>query len=511
MRILSINNNTQITYKAVKLNNAQFQESKMLLSKLALATEKESMKIKNRLYDILNKHVLKECEEKCQRYQHFDDFIQEMYLKIFEMVEDIRNSKLMITAEEFFEKINEIKIRQNVLKERVRERSLDENFQNQNESPASFVTDEHLPVYSKPRTDEERVIIREKLKNLIYSARLNDTISECIKAKSKGKSVQKIADEIGLSYITTYKKITKGIAKIQDENNILPERYDILTNKLLEKVKDKSLAKKIKQVLIKNPVVVTQDEKDLFEKIKKSSKLLGLDESEYIKCALNNVLLFYQNPETLNKNVEVFCKLVNLDKKTYVKSAKLQPTLFSQDPLTLKNKLEMNSKSIGISIEEFISLCLEAPRLFHIANTLIKEKFDYYIKELNINKSTLANLIKTYPIMLCADKENTVKKIHLYEYYKNYRKEKNDKLVYYSNTIESLYKKILLHLLQKHYGRYNINRHNMIEKIKSNPDAKYSFRIAEGSFSQDLIKYVDDFFKKELGKSSVEYKVEKFD
>ena len=511
MRISSINNNTQITHKAMVLNNAEFQESKVLLSKLALATEKESMKIKNRLYSILNRHVLKECEEKCQRYQYLNDFIQEMYLKIFEMVEDIRNSKLMITAEEFFEKINEIQIRQNVLKAGVRERSLDENFQDQNESPANFVTNEHLPVYSKPRTDKERAVIRKKLNSLINSARLNDAILECLKAKSKGKSVQKIADAVGLSYITTYKKITKGIAKIQDENNILPERYDILTNKLLKKVKDKSLAKKIKQVLIKNPVVVTQDEKDLFEKIKKSSKLLELDESEYIKYALNNVLMFYQNPETLNKNVEDFCKLVNIDKKTFVQSAKVQPTLFSQNPQTLKNKLEMNSKSIGIPVEEFISLCLEAPRLFYIANASINEKIDYYLKELNIDKSTLINLIKTYPIMLCADKENTVKKIHLYEYYKNYRKEKNDKLVYYSNTIDSLYEKILLQLLKKHYGRYNINRQNMVEKIKSNPDAKYNFRIAEGSFSQDLIKYVEDFFKKELGKSNVEYKVEKFD
>ena len=57
------------------------------------------MKIKNRLYDILNKHVLKECEEKCVQYEKDKNDLQQMYMQVSEEVQQSTNDKSYLQIE----------------------------------------------------------------------------------------------------------------------------------------------------------------------------------------------------------------------------------------------------------------------------------------------------------------------------------------------------------------------------------------------------------------------------
>lgn len=511
MKISSIKKNElQISHKAIVLNHQEIQETKVLLNKIVHSNEQTSKNIKNRLLNIFHNHVEKEAKIMCKKYHKKDDFKQEMYLKFFELVNDVKEA--ILKPENFFLEINKIKIWQNVIKEGITEDSLDRKLPYNNKSLIETITEENLPIYSKPKSDSEKLKIRKDFIKLVDTVELKEREKFSLIERSTGKTFQKIADSCGNSYTSTYRSVAKAIAKIQDKNDVLPIDYDNLAKKLLEKSDDNGndkLYKKIRSFLIKYPFIVAQDEKVLFDKIKNSSKLLGMSESDFIYCGLKNPQLFYQYPETLNKNIEDFCDLAKIDKQVYVKAVKLQPTLITNGAASLMKKLEDNSKLLGIPQEEYIKFALNLPRLFHITTNILKTKKEYYMKELNINEDKFINLVKANPAILTADMKNAVHKIKFYEYYKKYRTEQNDKMVFYTNKIDLLYEKILLILLKKHYGRYKINKENMLEKIKTNPDEKYNFIIKDGEFCNDVIQYIENVFKKELGKSNIEYQIEK--
>ena len=83
------------------------QKSDTLLQKLITSSEAEADNIKFQLYELYDKHLQKEVETKTKWYHLKEDFAQEIFLKFFEILENIRNN--LIPKEDIISILNNIK------------------------------------------------------------------------------------------------------------------------------------------------------------------------------------------------------------------------------------------------------------------------------------------------------------------------------------------------------------------------------------------------------------------
>ena len=132
MIINPITNRRQSSFKAIKLSDSERKKSEELMRSLVSSSELESDTIKLQIYELYDKHLQKEADLKLKRYHFKEDFMQEMFLKFFEMLENIR--KKIFPIENFIPALNDIKPTNNELMSGVIEKSIDAQIANRDDS-----------------------------------------------------------------------------------------------------------------------------------------------------------------------------------------------------------------------------------------------------------------------------------------------------------------------------------------------------------------------------------------
>ena len=107
MKVLNQNSNTT-TFKRIQLSKIEQEKTLNLLKNLADEVHiPKYEKIKIQLFDIFDKHIQNEVNKHNNIYISKEDFLQTVYLKFFELIENIKEK--LITPQNFFEELNNIK------------------------------------------------------------------------------------------------------------------------------------------------------------------------------------------------------------------------------------------------------------------------------------------------------------------------------------------------------------------------------------------------------------------
>ena len=204
MKVLNQNSNIT-TFKQIQLSKIEQEKTLNLLKNLAddvLMPKYEKIKIE--LFDIFDKHIQNEVGKHSSIYISKEDFLQTVYLKFFELIENIKEN--LITPQNFFEELNKIKPDKN--DRQGQEISIEKPLNNNSEKNTikDFLTEENIPIYSASRTDNEKKIIKETTSRILKKAKMKTSEEEVISKRAEGMSYDKIAEDLGKSRSTVRKK-----------------------------------------------------------------------------------------------------------------------------------------------------------------------------------------------------------------------------------------------------------------------------------------------------------------
>lgn len=112
----------------------------------------------------------------------------------------------------------------------------------------------------------------------------------------------------------------------------------------------------------------------------------GLTNEKYLKCALNQSVLFSISPNTVERNINETVKFFEKDglsTEKYLNCAELNPSIFTLKPQTIKNKVFQITKKLNIPTDEILQLFIKQPYLFACSEKEIIKKFEIfkYIEE----------------------------------------------------------------------------------------------------------------------------------
>lgn len=444
MRIQTITPNL-LTFRAINLNTQEKEKSDKLISELHAKKNKD--KIKCGLLDIFDRHIQNEAAKKAKGIYFEKDVLQNMYLKFFEAIENIKD----LTTENLIKILNTTSPDENELKEQYRFKTLSLNKKVQQDNKLTLedkITEENLPVYLSTYTEKERKNQHYKIQKLAHNTNLTSREKKLLDEKSSGKTFEQIAEKHGQCKTLTVRLIHNAIAKIQNSNGMLPETFNrfidafILKYKLnisKEHLKDIVLnntyllsypqaklfqnidntaelleieAKSYAKSALKKPSLFYQKSKTIKENIRRTSALLEIEPQNLIRAALKQPTLFYQKPETIEKNIQETAKLIDIEPKNYVKAVLKQPALFSQKTKTIEENINKTSELLGLDPKHFIQIALKKPQLFYQKPETIIKNVQETAKLLEIEPQNLIKAILKQPQLFCQKPETIVKNIY---------------------------------------------------------------------------------------------------
>ena len=224
MLLSNIKTNNQVNFKSIDLIETEKQKSDALLQKLITTPEQEADSVKFQLYELYDKHLQKEIEAKTKWYHLKEDFAQEMFLKFFEVLEDIR--KNIIPKENIISILNNIKPSQQEEKLGIRVCSIYTDIGNTNDTWKDFFTSEDLPVCTSETQKEKLTLMTEQFDDLIKNSYLKDIENNILNEKRKGNTVENIATKFGISPSLANFYYYRAIIKIQHNGEILPKNLE---------------------------------------------------------------------------------------------------------------------------------------------------------------------------------------------------------------------------------------------------------------------------------------------
>ena len=296
MLVHRIPNNSQINFKAIQLNEAELKKSDNLLQSLLDTSVSDADTIKIQLFELYNKHLEKEINLKSKSHYIKEDFSQKLFLHFFEALENIR--KKLLDKENFLSVINNIKPTKDELKSGIAEKSINSNINNSNLTLENLLTDANIPQYLSSRSDKEKKFFELELNKILNNPVIKDIEKIILADISESGSIQATAKKMGVSRTTINRYYQRAINKIQNENNILPQKYNDLAYEINNKFNINDI-EKIKNTLMNDPYIVNYDKGKLFQNIKTSSAQFKITEEDFVKAGLKQPQLLYQNPETL--------------------------------------------------------------------------------------------------------------------------------------------------------------------------------------------------------------------
>jgi len=361
MKIRNYSTN-QINFGAITLNKNEQERSNRLLAELDKAENKDQ--IKTGLLDVFDKHLQKEAELKSKGVYFQEDVLQKLYLNFFEAIENIKD----LTTQKLIDIIDATRPDKNELKEqyRIATTSLNINLRsNINKSIENFITEDNLPVYKSSASPEERKEVQDKLQNFTKNANLTQKENELLKEKSKGKTIKELSQEKKRSEVVVRYLINNAIAKVQDANGILPEKFKEFSEKLIPRYSLNISSQEVKNFLLDNTNLMAYSPNELFENIDTIANLLHIDSKEFIQIALKQPQLFYQKPETILQNINKTSTLLKIHSEEFTKAALKHSQLFCQKPETILQNINKTSTLLKIDSEEFTKVALKHPSLFY--------------------------------------------------------------------------------------------------------------------------------------------------
>ena len=155
------------------------------------------------------------------------------------------------------------------------------------------LVEEDLPQYLSGCSTEEREVFQKELISVLYNVALTQKEEESLIALGEGKSISRLALEKGVSRTAIRMKKKSGIAKVQENESILAQKfYDIASL-----YKDKYGVKENEEKIIKTFIKKAYYAKDNIEDISKNgiyfyggaTRIVGLERfmSEHTKFKIH--------------------------------------------------------------------------------------------------------------------------------------------------------------------------------------------------------------------------------
>ena len=501
---ISNSTNNLINFGAINLKEKERIKSDELLSQIQSSTNKD--RIKSGLLDIYDKHIQNEAAQKARGIYTTDEVLQEMYLKFFEAIENIKD----LTTGKLLEILNSTKPEQDALKEQYRlgVTSLDSPIKPDSDLILkNIITDKNLPVYLSSASEAERKVQRQKLQTLTEKTNLTEREKNFLEEKSSGKTYKQIAKRTNRSIVRAQQLIHNAVAKIQNDNNILPEKFNDFTEQLIQRYNLNIEKDTIKNILLNNAFILSAEPERHFQSIDKTVMLLGIDSKDYIHSVLKQPTLFCLKPETIAENINKTAKILKIEHKTCVQAALKQPTIFCQKPETIAENINRTAKLLKIEPQNYIQAALRHPQLFYQKPKTIAENIYRTAKLLKIEPQNYIQAAIKRPPLFCQKPENIVKKIRIIQYYKQIQNKKPNKIIFSTNADSTLFEKILNYLVKKSDGlKSAINKNEFADYLK-NSGKTYNFEIPANELAEEFIQYAKEFAQNKTGKQIFTFKI----
>lgn len=337
MNVFKISQN--ISFKAIELKPPEKEKSDKILGKMKLSSS-ESNDLSYKLFNIFDKQIQKEASQKSGKVFYQEDFLQKMYLTFFETIQDVKE----LTTEKLIEILNMVKPDRNEVKEsyRLGTKSLSDNISNEIKKPLEIVLSENnLPVYLREATKEERANAFKKIKSITENAGLTSKEESAIKEIAQGKTYVKMAKERGISYTRIRQLESSSIAKIQFNQNALPEEFENFIISIKKALDIPQSIDETKAIFIKYPHLLNYPIKQIYFNIFEASKALGIDMKIYTQAALKQPSLFYLKPKNIVKKIEKISNALDIDRRTYIQKGLKDPSFFFRNPETIRKNVRI--------------------------------------------------------------------------------------------------------------------------------------------------------------------------
>ncbi len=491
------------------------------------------------LWNIFSKFFQEKINKYSSNYVSKNDYLQSLNLKFFELLNDIKEKKLfpddfMKIIEDTGPNLND-KINQTFFLEEPVCRGSRLTYMDK-------LTPDFLPMYPSSRSPMELNAIKKRFSTVLNKSHLNEKEENVIKEKGSGKTLKDIASQKGVSTAAIRIKLLSGIAKIQQQNEKLPIEYKKMAQDLKMRYKLTLSVDKIIEQIIKKSYHFKYSE-NIFENIEKASKLLDISEKEYANMIVKFFELSIQNPETINNRVneiskglnisresfikaanfhpQILCykpdffkkqvleasNLLNITQEKYIKACLTKPCLFCMKPEKIKQNIEEASILLNISQDKFIESCLKKPDTFYLKPETIYDNISRYMQITGLSKEQIVEKALKNPALIARDPKRIQKNMKINNFYQIIRGE-NTRTVIGFDSIEQLYKSILIYLVKKELkGQFHVNQKNFIEAINKFPNKNFHFELPEHEITEDFIQYVKDFFEKNCKNNTYTFKI----
>ena len=540
MKISTYVTNKFINFTSINLAQPEKEKSDMLIFKMS--EEKDNARLKSELLDVFDKHIKQEAEIKSRGIYYKSEVLQKMYLNFFEALENVKD----ITTEKLIEILDKTEPGNNELKEEYRYKtvSLEKTLTSAKDSQIKdFLNPPNTLVYKSDANEQEREQMSKKIQDLAESTKLKEREKNVLKGKGKGVSTKEIAEENGVSRTIINNLYNNAIAKIQNEQGLLPEKFNDIAESLINRYNLKiekneiintfinntnTLSKKPEKLFeyiektaallkispedlitaeLRQPALFLQKPETIFDNVSKTSKLLGTKFEDFTKAALKQPQLFYQKPETILGNINRTSKSLNIKSEDFTKAALKQPVLFCLKPETILKKLNNASKLLQITPEDFIQAAFKQPALFLQKPETIFDNVSKNSKLLGINPKDFTENALKMPQLFCLKPETLVKKVKIIQYYKKIQNKDSNKIVTSLQTDGKLYETILNYLVKKSDGlKTAIDKKNFVRYL-SNSNRIYNFEIPNHEVAVDFVEFAKEFSDKNFGKQIFSFKI----
>jgi hypothetical protein len=124
-----------------------------------------------------------------------------------------------------------------------------------------------------------------------------------------------------------------------------------------------------------------------------------------------------------------------------------------------------------------------------------------------LSKEQIVEKALKNPALIARDPKRIQKNMKINNFYQIIRGE-NTRTVIGFDSIEQLYKSILIYLVKKELkGQFHVNQKNFIEAINKFPNKNFHFELPEHEITEDFIQYVKDFFEKNCKNNTCSFEV----
>lgn len=376
-----------IPFRAIKLSDKEKQKTDELLQSLKLDNNEKS---KSDIFVILDKHLQKEASKKVRLFHYTEDFLQNLYLALFEKLEQITQEN--ITALSLISYLNSICPDEDDLKPEFNRREV--SFHNME----NFFSEDRVKTYASQKSEEERAVISSELDKRIKSkSQISADRQELLEQKATGESYTSIAKRQGESCAGIRKKIVSTVAQIQYDNDILPSSFDEFAAELKYTYNLRQSTREITKKIIKLPYLVEQDTSVFIERINKTAELLNVPKEKLATLYIEQVQLFGRKPESISANVSKTAQLLGVKKEQYLQSAMMKPVLFCYTPEKINTNIENLSQLLEIPREKIIKTGLKHPQILYQKPETLAKNVDLSASLLGIERKTFIKAALVQP------------------------------------------------------------------------------------------------------------------